>query len=179
MVNILAWPSLAALAADPSSIEAFVGNWKGQQPQSASGALPPDALNLEFQKNAEGFRMSWRDLSAADQGDVGVGNIDASFSATDRAGVYAYAPKSGSMLMRMFASPETGNPLKGETLLWARVDDASLTVYSMKIDVNGGFDLDHYSWTRTGDGLQLTFKKRTEDVGSEIKLQGELVADGK
>lgn len=179
MMELLMWPGHAALAADPSSIEAFVGSWKGQEPRSPTAALPPDALNLEVQKHADGFRMSWPDLSAENQGSVGVDNIDASFSATDRAGVYEYAPKSGSMLTRMFASPKTGNPLTGETLLWARVDGLNLTVYSMKIDLNGGFDLDHYSWTRTEDGLQLTFKKRTEVAGSEIELQGELEADGK
>lgn len=178
MMASLAWPGPAALAADPSSIEAFAGSWKGQKASSASDALPPDVLSLKVQEEAAGFRVSWLDLSARGQGGGVVDDIAASFSATDRPGVYEYAPTSGSLLTRMFASPKTGNPLKGETLLWARVDDFTLAIYSMKIDLNGGFDLDHYSWTRNEDGLQLTFKKRTEDAGAEIELQGELVAMG-
>lgn len=178
MMALLTWSSLAALAADRSSIEAFVGSWRGQKAPSATDALPPDMLSLDVQEGADGFRISWLDLGSRNRGNVGVDKLDASFSATNRAGVFEYAPTSSSLLTRMFASPKTGNPLKGETLLWARVDGPTLTVYSMKIDLNGGFDLDHYSWTRIEDKLQLSFKKRTEDSGAEIEQQGELVAKG-
>lgn len=177
-VALLAWPGLAVLAADPPSIEAFVGSWKGRKASSAIDALPPDALSLEVQRDADGFRISWPDLSTDNQGNSGGDNINARFLPTGRTGVYEYAPKPGSLLTRMFASPATGNPLQGETLLWARIDGPTLAVYSMKIDPNGGFDLDHYSWTRTENGLQLIFSERTEDFGTETKLEGELVAKG-
>jgi len=177
-VALLAWPSLAVLAADPPSIEAFLGSWKGRKASSAIGALPPDALSLEVQRDADGFRISWFDLGANSQGNSGGDSIDVRFLPTGRAGVYEYAPKPGSFLTRMFASPATGNPLKGETLLWARIDGPTLAVYSMKIDLNGDFDLDHYSWTQTENGLQLIFSERTEDLGMGTKLEGELVAKG-
>ncbi len=175
---LLAWPGLTVLAADPPSIEAFVGSWKGRKASSVVGALPPDALSLEVQRAADGFRISWLDLSANNQGNSGGDSIDVRFLPTGRAGVYEYAPKPGTLLTRMFASPATGNPLKGETLLWARIDGPTLAVYSMKIDLNGGFDLDHYSWIRTENGLKLIFSERTEDPGMETKLEGELVAKG-
>ena len=177
-VALLAWPSLALLAADPLSIEAFVGSWKGRKASSAIGALPRDALSLEVQHDADGFRISWFDLSANVQGNSGGDKINVRFLPTGRAGVYEYAPKPGSLLTRMFASPATGNPLMGETLLWARIDGPTLAVYSMKIDLKGGFDLDHYSWTRTENGLQLIFSERTKDLEIETKLEAELVAKG-
>ena len=175
----LALPGAASLAADPPSIEPFAGSWKGREVSSVSGETPsPDLLSLEVQGDTDGFRMSWHDLSARDEGKSRAGSIDVRFSPTDRAGVYEYAPNPGSLLTRMFASPATGNPLKGETLLWARVEGPTLAVYSMMIDMEGGFDLDHYTWTRTGDELHLTFSERTEDLGVETTFEGELVADG-
>ncbi|MGI9503984.1 MAG: hypothetical protein ACR2RE_13125 [Geminicoccaceae bacterium] len=155
-----------------------MGSWKGQGASSAIGALPSDALSLEVQRDADGFRISWPDLSTNDQGNSEGNSIDARFLPTGRTGVYEYAPKPGSLLTRMFASPATGNPLRGETLLWARIDGPTLAVYSMKIDPNGGFDLDHYSWTRIENGLQLIFSERTEDLEMQTKLEGELVTRG-
>jgi GH43 family beta-xylosidase len=78
----------------------------------------------------------------------------------------------------MFASPETGNPLEGETLLWARIDTDMLAVYSLTIDENGGFDLGHYSWTKTEDGLLLHYREQTEALGEEIVIEGRLVPEG-
>jgi len=68
--------------------------------------------------------------------------------------------------------------LDGETLLWARVDDQTLAVYSMTVDRRGDFNLDHYSWTRTEKGLRLKFSKRTKDLGVETMIEGDLVAEG-
>ena len=177
-IVLLAWPGLVVMAADQPSIEAFVGSWKGQEAPSGTDTLPQDALRLEIQRDADGFRISWIDLSVSSERNLGVDSIDVRFSPTDRVGVYEYAPKPGSLLTRMFASPTTGNPLKGETLLWARIDGLTLAVHSMKVDLNGDFELDHYSWTRVGDGLQLSYSKRTEDIGAEMVLEGELVAEG-
>ena len=178
VMALLAWPGPVVMAADPSSIEAFEGRWKGRDAPSGTDTLPQDVLRLEIRRDADGFQISWDDLGAGSEGNLDVDSIDVRFSPTDRVGVYEYAPKPGSLLTRMFASPATGNPLTGETLLWARIDGSTLAVYSMKIDLNGDFELDHYSWTRVGDGVQLRYSKRTEDLGETTKLKGELVAEG-
>lgn len=178
VMAFLIGPGHPLLAADPPSIEAFIGNWKGSEITSAPGEAAPNALSTRIEADAGGFRMSWHDLGASGEDGIGSDDLDARFLPSGRPGVFEYAPKSGSLLARMFASPATGNPLKGETLLWARIDGSGLAVYSMRIDPNGGFDLDHYSWTRTEDGLRLSFSKRTEDFGSETVIEGELVKEG-
>ncbi len=175
---LLIWPGFTLSADDRPSIDSFVGDWKGADVVSNIGRLAPDALTLRIQSVSGGFHMSWRDLGKSGRSEIGSDTIDAQFRTTDRSGVYEYAQKPGSLLTRMFASPATGNPLKGETLLWARIDGPFLAVYSMKIDPDGGFDLDHYSWIRTEKGLRLIFSKRTEDATAEAKIEGELVAVG-
>ncbi|MDH3659755.1 MAG: hypothetical protein OEU92_06965 [Alphaproteobacteria bacterium] len=175
---LLAWPGHTLLAADPSSIETFIGRWKVSEITSAAGDAAPDALSVRIEADADGFRMSWHDLGTSGDGGLGSEDVDARFLPSGRAGVFEYAPKSSSLLERMFASPATGNPLDGETLLWARIDGPVLAVYSMKIDPKGGFGLDHYSWTRIEDRLHLSFSKRTEDLGSATVIQGQLVKEG-
>lgn len=174
--TLMTFVAPVAMAADPFSIDAFVGSWKGDEAASEVGELAPDALALEIEAEAEGFRISWHDLGAGGQSGIGAEVIDARFAPADRPGVYEYEPSSGSLLSRMFASPATGNPLEGETLIWARIDDQTLAVYSMNIDQEGGFDLDHYSWTLTETGLRLTFSKQTEDLGPGAQIQGDLTA---
>ncbi|MGI9498882.1 MAG: hypothetical protein ACR2P3_02510 [Geminicoccaceae bacterium] len=142
---LLIWPGFTLSADDHPSIDSFVGDWKGADVVSKVGRLAPDALTLRIQTVSGGFRTSWRDLGKSGRSEIGSDTTDAQFVLTDRPGVYEYAQKPGSLLTRMFASPATGNPLKGETLLWARIDGPLLAVYSMKVDPEGGFDLDHYS----------------------------------
>ncbi len=177
-MTLLTWSGMTASADDRTSIDAFLGAWQGIDVTSSLDGLTPDALKLHVQASADGFRVAWKDLGASARAGVGGDELDAQFLPTDRQGVFEYAPKPDSLLTRMFASPATGNPLNGETLLWARVDGPLLAVYSMKIGSDGGFDLDHYSWVRTETGLRSTFSKRTEDGGSGAVIEGELVPGG-
>ena len=161
--------------ADQPSIDAFIGSWKKADTDPDSEVLAPDALRVEVKSEAEGFRLAWRDLGKKGPGGIGSEDIEAQFIPAGRPGVYEFQPSSSSLLTRMFASPATGNPLEGETLIWARIDGKTLAVYSMKIGKKGGFDLDHYSWKRTESGLLLTFVKKTEEQGDNEPIEGELV----
>lgn len=174
---LLVGPNLAARAADAPSIDAFLGTWTGQDIATPGVDIAPDALDLRVERDAGGFRIAWHDLTKAGEGGK---LVKARFLPTDRPGVFEYAVESGSFLERMFASPATGNPLEGETLLWARIDveNPILAVYSMSIDPKGSFDLQHYSWTRTENGLHLTFSHKTQDLDSETRIEGELAAVG-
>ncbi|MEM9439649.1 MAG: hypothetical protein AAGA73_04315 [Pseudomonadota bacterium] len=174
ILSVSLMPSL--VHADPPSIKAFLGSWAIAETSSQVEVLAPNALSVEVEAEADGFRLSWRDLGKSGSGGLGSDDIVARFVPSDRLGVYEYQPSSSSIITRMFASPVTGNPLEGETLIWARIDGPMLAVYSMKIDGKGGFDLDHYSWTKTDTGLQLTFVKKTEDLDSGAPIQGELVS---
>ena len=174
----LVWPGASALASDPSSIETFLGQWKGDQVLLEAESLPSDALDLKVRSDANGFRISWHDLSTSSADSSRTNKVNARFRPTGRPGVYEFVEEPGSFLTRMFASPSTGNPLEGETLLWARVADFTLTVYGMTVEPNGGFNLDRYRWARAESGLLLSFSRRTEDLADETRIEGKLVALG-
>jgi hypothetical protein len=89
--------------------------------------------------------------------------MDATFAPTDVPGVFAFAPSSGSLLSSLFADPAVGNPLEGDTLLWARLQDDTLHVYSLAIDPSGGYALEHSTGQLTGDGMVTRYELRSEN----------------
>jgi hypothetical protein len=91
--------------------------------------------------------------------------------------VYAYDPGGGSLLSSLFAAPASGNPLEGETLLWARLGEEALIVYSLSIDPAGGFDLNRYARTLSDDGMVVKYQRRIE--GREpVRIEGRLERTG-
>lgn len=172
---ILASVSMSGMAIGASSIEGFAGRWAGHAIDMPGAMIPVEAISIEIRDHDGGFELFWNDLTRVKQGAEDDSSLQARFVSTGREGVFEYAPKPGSFLDRMFASPATGNPLRGETLLWARVDAQTLAVYSLTIGETGDFNLDRYTWTRTDDGLALHFQERTQELGEKTSIHGQLV----
>ncbi len=157
----------ASAAANDTRIDDFYGNWQGVELQvtGADGVMAPTAkdLNVELRRADAGFEMSWIAFEREAGGVLKRHKFEASFTPTDRPGVFAFNPGKPSLLSRLFADPATGNPLKGETLLWARLEGGTLTVYSLAIDHHGGFDLDRYARTLTDGGMTVRYTHRIEN----------------
>lgn len=171
------WPNLT-LADDRHSIDRFLGQWTDGMILSAPVDLKLDILSTHIRSLGEGFRMTFTDLGKIAQGLSADQRIDAHFAPAKRKGVFEYVKEEGSFLQRMFASPASGNPLEGETLLWARIDGEILAVYSINVNDKGDLLLDHYSWTRTETGLRLLFSQRTDVLGAETMIEADLLTKG-
>ncbi|MEL7089428.1 MAG: hypothetical protein AAGL98_13470, partial [Planctomycetota bacterium] len=50
------------------------------------------------------------------------------------------------------------DPMKGEPYVWARIDDDTLTVYSLFVSEAGGYSLQQYDRTLADGGLNLRFQ---------------------
>ena len=161
---------LAASPAPPAaaaSIEDFAGSWQGEGDDGSGERL---TLTLD---GGGGFHASWTEPGAGADTPV----LEAGFAPSDRPNVYSYAPETGSLLSRMFAAPASGNPLAGETLLWARLDQETLSIYSLAVADDGGFELDLHRWTLEADALLLHFSRRTQTL-EETVIEGRLQAAG-
>ena len=84
---------------------------------------------------------------------------------------------AGSLLSRLFADPALGNPLEGDTLLWARLQDDALHVYSLAIDDRGGFALEHSTARLTKDGMTAGYVLRLENE-QIVMVEGRLERTG-
>lgn len=154
-------------AGQQASIGDFFGEWRGMEVTTSGAeapALPAEFLNTQIRADGAGFRIRWNALGRT-EGKLEPREVDTSFVPTERPGVFAFDAYQGtSFFGRLFADPATGNPLDGQTLLWARIEAATLIVYGLSINPKGGYDIHRHAWTLTGDGASnAQYIRRTED----------------
>lgn len=149
--------------AHAAPIDPFAGDWRGVAIETkAHDDLGPADLDLRIVPDQNGFSLRW----TAFEGILGDGDLDrerfnARFAPSGRPGVYAYDDRQQSLLSRMFASPATGNPLEGETLLWGRIEEQALVAYALHLKDDGDFELHRVEVTRVGEELALERSIRT------------------
>jgi len=158
---------LAPRAATAAEIHDFFGEWRGVEVAVAGAKQPieltPTNLDMSITDEDGGFRIRALGMGREPDGSLVLQPFDAAFAPTDTPGVFAFAPSGGSLLSSLFADPAVGNPLEGDTLLWARLVDDTLHVYSLAIDDRGGFILDQSTGQLTEDGMVSRYVLRLEN----------------
>jgi hypothetical protein len=180
LVLVLVLGATSSLA-DDALIKPFSGGWRGTEITTSGGdglALKPQDLDIRIHPDDNGFHINWVGFGRGEDGGLKREKVEATFAPTKRPGVFAFAPGGKSLLSRLFADPATGNPLNGETLLWARLEGKTLTVYSLAINPRGGFDLDRYARTLTENGMTIRYTRRVEN-DQILTIEGRLTAAGR
>jgi len=154
-------------SAGPVTIADFVGQWRGTEvsidaPEQAPKLAPSD-LDMTISEANGGFQIRALALARESDGALAARPLEAAFAPTDVPGVFAFDPGTGSLLSSLFADPTVGNPLQGDTLLWARLQDDTLHVYSLAIDPTGGFALEHSTGRLTGNGMVAKYELRSQN----------------
>lgn len=174
LIGLVAWP--LAAAAEEKELQDFFGTWKGVEVSVAGDSsleIAPSDLDVQIETAGDGgFQIRGFGMSRnPDTGELVRSPVDAIFAPTDAPGVFAFDPTAGqSLLSSLFADPATGNPLHGDTLLWARLDDDTLHVYSLAIDHNGGFELHHTTARAADDTIDARYELRFEN--DRVKIVG-------
>jgi hypothetical protein len=150
-----------------AQLENFLGEWRGVE-VSVEGTEPapklaPADLDMAITEEHGGFRVRALGLGRESDGTLVPRQIEATFSPTETPGVFAFDPGEGGLLSRLFADPSVGNPLEGDTLLWARVAGDTLHLYSLAIDPKGGYALGQSIGQLTEDGMLTIYELRLEN----------------
>ena len=66
----------------------------------------------------------------------------------------------------MFRAVAEGRVLDGDPAYWARLEDGSLIVYSLRIGPHGGYDIYTYIYTPVEDGVDLVVRHLRRGSGS-------------
>lgn len=175
---VLASPLLlAGPASAQNELDAFMGAYVGTGIAERGGADAEKRdldVTIEPYKNT-GFTVRWITVMLGPEGeragpDVRRRALEDNFvPSEDLEDVYVLAPTGG-----LFTRAEVPNPLKGEPMRWASVQDNTLTVYSLGISSTDGTELQIYHRTLTESGMDINFL-RMQDENVELRVHGSLI----
>ncbi|MSO70296.1 MAG: hypothetical protein EXQ98_08510 [Alphaproteobacteria bacterium] len=149
--SVLLGTTLSSLAAD-LPIKAFFCTWSGsglaRNEESDYFGLTIRDLDVTLQAAGQGFTLSWTTVMR-EGGDPKNPNVkrkseSLNFQPTERPGIFA--PKEASR-----------DPIAGGRTMWARVKGQTLTVSTIAVLDDGGFELQRYDRTLTDLGMELDF----------------------
>ena len=63
------------------------------------------------------------------------------------------------MGVNLFGNPTPLDPMKGDPYVWSRITGDTLTVFSLLIDKNGGYEMQEYNRTLADGGLDLEYQR--------------------
>ncbi|NNE84878.1 MAG: hypothetical protein HKN28_13010 [Alphaproteobacteria bacterium] len=168
----------AGTALASEAAEKFYGSFVGQGTAERIREKVTEQRDLDVTVEAfknGGFTIKWITVVRGSDG-ARVGDdvkrrevIENFIPLEDKQDVYVLAPKGG-----LFKKAELPNPLLGEPMRWATVENGAMTIYSMAIADNGGSELQVYRRTLTDKGMDISFL-RMQDETVELRMEGTLV----
>nr|WP_254429726.1 hypothetical protein [Ruegeria atlantica] len=156
------WIAFASLQAHADSIEPFVGDYVGSaNVVDDDGSETPRDMSVSIHETKDGFNVSWKTTTYKPDGRVKAQSFSIDFKQSDRSDVY-----SAAMKRNVFGHEVPLDPMQGEPFVWGRIDGETLTVFSLFIDENGGYELQQFDRTLADGGLNLSFSRFRNGVKS-------------
>lgn len=143
-----------------AEVSRFVGNYTGSADVvSSDGTTKPRDMSVEISEIDDGFRVSWTSTTYRPDGSSKVKSYTIDFEPSDRSGVFAAAMKRN-----VFGHNVQLDPMKGEPYVWGRIVDDTLSVYSMFVTEDGGYEIQQFDRTLASGGLELDFKSVRDGI---------------
>lgn len=144
---------LATGAAISAEVSEFVGEYTGSaEVVSADGTTSPRDMSVSISETKHGFIVKWTSVTYKPDGRVKEKSYSIDFVPSDRDGIYAAA-----MTRNVFGHAVQLDPMKGEPFVWGRIAEDTMTVYSLFVDDEGGYELQQFDRTLAENGLMLEF----------------------
>ncbi|WP_300030510.1 hypothetical protein [uncultured Roseobacter sp.] len=137
-----------------ADISRFTGSYEGSADVvSADGTTRPRDMSVEIDATDDGYRVSWTSTTYRPNGTSKEKSYSIEFVPSDRADVYASAMKRN-----VFGHSVQLDPMKGEPYVWSRIDGDTLSVYSLFVAEDGGYEIQQFNRTLTEGGLKLEYQ---------------------
>lgn len=158
VVLALLWP-VAAAAAD--EIDPFVGKFSGASVQISGSDQTKRDLTVEIAKSGQGFLITWKTVIHKASGKDEEQPADkVRFVPTRRDHIYSAASRQD-----MFGKQVPIDPISGkDPYYWARIRGKTLSVYNIIINDDGGYEMQVYHRTLTGEGMRVEFQRMRDGV---------------
>ncbi len=136
-----------------AQIDPFVGSYKGSaELVLADGSTLPRDLSVEIAETRDGFSVKWSTTTFRSDGRVKEVAYEIDFVPSAQEGLFAAAMKKN-----VFGRSVQLDPMKGEPYVWGQLDGNTLTVYSLFVLADGGYEIQQYDRTLADGGLDLEF----------------------
>ncbi len=145
------WFATTVSAAD---FERFIGNYSGSAQIESDGQSNQRDMSVAINSTDGGFQVEWKSISHKTDGRIKEKKYSIGFLPTQRDGIY-----SSTMGVNLFGNPVPLDPMKGDPYVWGRITGDTLTVFSLLIDDNGGYEMQEYNRTLAEDGLDLEYQR--------------------
>lgn len=137
-----------------AEISAFYGAYTGSaEVISYDGTTIPRDMSVEISEVEDGFQVQWTSVSYHADGGVSEKSYAIDFIDSGRGTVYAAAQRKN-----VFGHEVQLDPMKGEPYVWSRLNEKTLSVYSLFVAPDGGYSLQQYDRTLAEGGLKLKFQ---------------------
>ncbi|NRB04658.1 MAG: hypothetical protein HRU30_15505 [Rhodobacteraceae bacterium] len=137
-----------------ADIARFVGDYEGMaQILRADGTAQARNMSVAIDETSEGFSVNWTSGTRRADGSLKTKSYEIDFKPSAREGIFAAAQKKN-----IFGHAVQLDPMKGEPYVWAQIIDDTLTVYSLYVTDDGGYEMQQYDRTLAEGGLNLNFQ---------------------
>ncbi|TMV08777.1 hypothetical protein FGK63_06555 [Ruegeria sediminis] len=151
----LLWLLSLVVPAWATGIAPFVGSYEGSaELVDSEGTSTPRDMSVTITETKSGFNVSWTTTTYKPDGRVKEGKYSVDFVPSDRENIF-----SAAMARNVFGHEVQLNPMKGEPYVWGRIVGDTLTVYSLFIDEQGGYEMQQFDRTLAEGGLNLSFSR--------------------
>lgn len=141
-----------ALWADASR---FAGHYVGSaEIVAADGSKTPRDMSVTIKTTKKGFSVQWTSTTHKSDGRIKEKSYSIGFVPSDRDNVFAAA-----MQKNVFGHEVQLDPMKGEPYVWARINGDTMTVFSLFVDDDGGYEIQQFDRTLAEGGLTLEFSR--------------------
>lgn len=138
-----------------ADVSDFVGKYSGSADVVyADGTSSKRNMSVDISMTDDGFNVSWTSTTHKADGRIKEKSYSIDFIPSDRPNVFAAAQKKN-----VFGHFEQLDPMKGEPFVWARVVENTMTVYSLFVNDDGGYEMQQFDRTLTEAGLHLDFTR--------------------
>lgn len=138
-----------------ADISGFVGEFSGSaEIVSADGTSMQRDMSVEIVKQSKGFSVSWTSTTYKPDGRIKEKSYSIDFVPSDRPDIYAAAQAKD-----VFGHLVQLDPMKGEPFVWARIIGETLTVFSLFVNDDGGYEMQQFDRTLVKGGLHLDFMR--------------------
>jgi len=135
-------------------IARFAGDYTGSaEIVSSDGVRSQRDMSVAISETRDGFTVQWASTTYKPDGRTKEKSYSIGFVPSDRDGIY-----SAAMERNVFGHAVQLDPMKGEPFVWGRIVGDTLTVYSLFVDDEGGYEMQQYDRTLATGGLMLDFK---------------------